>query len=78
MNNTDLARRSRKGAIADNRAGAGRRYASIDAAAIYYGVGHRLIRKLVANGTLTGFQLPGSKLIRIDLDELDRLAADGQ
>ncbi len=52
----------------------GRRYSSIADAAAYYGCEHKLIRRLIADGTLKGYRLPGSKLIRVDLDELDSLA----
>lgn len=52
----------------------GRRYASIHEAATYYGVEHKFIRALIAKGRLTGFRIPGTKLIKVDLDELDRLA----
>lgn len=52
----------------------GRRYSSIADAAAYFGCEHKLLRRLIAQGTLTGFRLPGSKLIRVDLDELDALA----
>lgn len=54
----------------------GRRYASVPSAAEYAGCEHKLIRKLVASGDLKAYRL-GSRLIRIDLDELDALMAGG-
>lgn len=40
-------------------------------AAAYYGTSTRTIRRRISDGTLTGFRLPGSRLIRVDLDELE-------
>lgn len=47
------------------------RFASILETAEYLGVNHKLVRKMLAEGRVYGYRLPGSKLIRIDLDELD-------
>mgnify|MGYP003383092873 CR=1 FL=1 len=49
----------------------GRRYASVADAADYLACEHKLIRKMIAGGLVTGHRLPGSRLIRVDLDELD-------
>jgi excisionase family DNA binding protein len=49
-----------------------RRYASIAEAAAYVGVAPKTIRRLIAAGRLTGYHL-GSRLIRIDLDQLDSI-----
>lgn len=54
----------------------GRRYASINEAAEYYRVHHKFIRGLIQVGTLPGYQIHGTKLIRVDLNELDDLAAN--
>lgn len=40
------------------------RFASITAAADYLACEHKLIRKMIAAGKITGYRLPGSKLIR--------------
>ena len=53
---------------------AGRRFVSVQAAASYWSASPKLIRKLIAAGTLPGYQLPGSRLIRVDLDEMDAIA----
>jgi excisionase family DNA binding protein len=47
-----------------------RRWVSLSEAAIYSGVSSRTIRRMIANGKLTGYQ-SGSRLIRIDLNDLD-------
>ena len=50
-----------------------RRYASLaDAAKYAGGCNERTIRRLIASGQLTGYRL-GSRIVRVDLDELDRL-----
>ena len=49
-----------------------RRLASISIAADYAGVCTKTIRRRIADGTLTSYRL-GSRIIRVDLDELDRL-----
>jgi excisionase family DNA binding protein len=49
-----------------------RRYASISEAAEYVGVHSKTIRRHIAAGRLTGYHL-GSRLIRVDLDQLDQL-----
>lgn len=51
----------------------GRRYASIADAADYLACEHKLVRRMISTGRLTGYRLPGSRLIRVDLDELDAL-----
>jgi excisionase family DNA binding protein len=47
-----------------------RKLASIQTAAEYADVSTRTIRRRIADGTLTGYRL--GRLIRVDLDELDR------
>lgn len=49
-----------------------RRLASLNDAAEYAAVNPRTIRRRIADGSLTGYRL-GSRVIRVDLDELDRL-----
>lgn len=51
----------------------GHRFASVNDTAEYLACEHKLIRKMIASGEITGYRLPGSTLIRIDLDELDSL-----
>lgn len=54
------------------------RFASITAAADYLACEHKLIRKMIAAGKITGYRLPGSKLIRVDLNEIDALLDAGR
>lgn len=49
-----------------------RRLGSISTAANYAGVSTRTIRRRIADGSLTGYRL-GKRLIRVDLNELDRI-----
>ena len=49
-----------------------RRYASIAEAAEYVGLHDRTIRRWILDGRLTGYRL-GTKLLRVDLNEVDRL-----
>jgi excisionase family DNA binding protein len=51
-----------------------RRYASIAEAAAYVGVHPRTIRRHIAAGRLPAYHL-GQRLIRVDLDEVDRMLA---
>jgi excisionase family DNA binding protein len=50
-----------------------KRLVSLDDAADYWGVNPRTIRRRIADGTLTGYRT-GPKLLRVDLNELDREA----
>lgn len=52
--------------------GSQRRLASLQDAADYADVNPRTIRRRIADGSLTGYRL-GARIIRVDLDELDRL-----
>lgn len=47
-----------------------RRFASLDEAAEYLGVNPRTVRRLIADGRITGYRL-GPKLLRVDLAELE-------
>jgi excisionase family DNA binding protein len=49
-----------------------RRYARITAAAKRYDVSERTIRRWGADGDITLYRI-GPKLVRVDLDEIDRL-----
>jgi excisionase family DNA binding protein len=49
-----------------------RRYATVSEGAAYARVNSKTIRRLISSGQLAGYHL-GSRLIRIDLDELDQL-----
>lgn len=51
---------------------AARRLASINHAADYAAVSTKTIRRRIADGSLTGYRM-GSRIIRVDLDELDSL-----
>ena len=53
-----------------NRAARRRRYVKIAEAADYLQVTDRTIRQMIADGRLTGYR-SGSRLVRVDLDELD-------
>ncbi|MQA85615.1 MAG: hypothetical protein GEV03_13550 [Streptosporangiales bacterium] len=50
-----------------------RRLTSVDNAAHYADVSSRTIRRYIADGRLTGYRV-GPRLIKVDLDELDRIA----
>lgn len=50
-----------------------RRWLSQAEAAEYIGVAERTIRHYVAQGRLRAYRIDGSRLIRIDLNELDAL-----
>ncbi len=52
-----------------------RHYASIVDAADYLGCEHKLVRKMISAGKITGYRIPGSRLIRVDLNELDEIMA---
>jgi excisionase family DNA binding protein len=49
-----------------------KRLASAVEAAEHIGVNHRTIRRWITTGVITGYRV-GPKLIKVDLDELDRL-----
>lgn len=51
---------------------AARRLASISQAADYAAVSTKTIRRRIADGSLTGYKM-GTRIIRVDLDELDDL-----
>ncbi len=55
-----------------------RRLSSITDAADYLAVEHKLVRKMIASGKITGYRLPGSNLIRVDLNEIDALLDRGR
>lgn len=48
-----------------------RRWLSQQEAADYYGVTDRTIRNYIRTGALKGRRLPGSRLVRLDRQELD-------
>jgi len=50
---------------------AGRRLVPPARGAEYYGVSVRTFRTLIAHGKITAYRIPGSRLLRVDLDELD-------
>lgn len=50
-----------------------RRLASIAEAATYFDVSTRTIRRYISNGFLPAYRV-GPRLIKVDLDELDKLA----
>lgn len=50
-----------------------RRLASPAEAASYEGVSTKTIRRQIACGAITGYKLPGSRLIRVDLNEIDAM-----
>lgn len=49
-----------------------RRYGKLKEAAEYLGVTDRCIRKMIADGRLTGYR-SGPRIVRVDLNELDGL-----
>ena len=52
-----------------------RRLVSLQDAASYFGVSTKTIRRYIARGDVAACRLPGSKLLRIDLADLDSSAA---
>lgn len=48
-----------------------RRWASINDTAAYLGIGIRTVREMLADGRLTAYRGLGSRVIRIDLNEVD-------
>lgn len=58
--------------MAKNATTAARRLASINQAADYAAVSSKTIRRRIADGSLTGYKM-GTRIIRVDLDELDQL-----
>lgn len=50
-----------------------RRLGTLTQAAEHYRVSARTIRRRIATGELTGYRLPGTRSVRVDLDELDEL-----
>lgn len=49
------------------------RLGSLNVAAERFACSERTIRRMIAAGELTGYRV-GKRLVRIDLDELDRIA----
>lgn len=56
----------------------GRRWASINDAAAYLGITDRAIRLMIADGRLDAYRGLGSRVLRIDLAEIDEKMASGQ
>lgn len=54
-----------------------RRYVTVDEAAEYVGVCSRTIRRNIARGTIPAHRLPGGRLLRIAIDDLDRYITGG-
>lgn len=50
-----------------------RRLGTQEQAARIWGCDVRTIRNRISDGTLTGFKLPGTRAIRVDLNEVERL-----
>lgn len=49
------------------------RYASLATAAEYAECGQKTIRRRISDGTITGYRMAGSRLIRVDLNEVDTM-----
>ncbi|WP_051036717.1 helix-turn-helix transcriptional regulator [Nocardia otitidiscaviarum] len=49
------------------------RYVSLDQAAEAWGVSVRTIRRRIADGTITGYRVPHTRAIRVDMNELDSI-----
>ena len=54
-----------------SRSASPRRLASIEKVAAYLDASPRTVRNYIAAGKLTGYRLPGNRLIRVDLNEVD-------
>ena len=50
-----------------------RRYETLEAAAERLACSVRTVRRMIAEGDLTGYRI-GKRMLRVDTDELDRLA----
>ena len=48
-----------------------RRLVSIEQAAEYLGICARTVRNYVASGEISGYRLPGGRLLRVDIAEID-------
>jgi excisionase family DNA binding protein len=55
----------------------GRRYASVGTAAAYVGVTDRTILQMIADGRLTGYRGLGSRVLRVDLNQIDDVMSGG-
>lgn len=51
-----------------------RRLGGLTLAAEYLGVCDRTVRRMIAAGELTGYQVGKRRILRVDLDEVERLA----
>ncbi|MFC9997034.1 helix-turn-helix transcriptional regulator [Nocardia sp. NPDC127526] len=49
------------------------RYVSLETAAEQWGISARTLRRRISDGTITGYRVPGTRAVRVDLNELDRL-----
>ena len=54
-----------------------RRYASVADAATYIGVTDRTVRAMIADGRLRAYRGLGARVLRVDLDEVDRAMESG-
>lgn len=52
------------------------RYVTIPRAADYLDISERQLRRWVEQGLLTGLRIPGTKMVRIDLEEIDQVVTD--
>jgi len=50
-----------------------RRWADLDAAAAYFHCSTKTVRRMISRGEITGYRV-GSRMVRVDLNELDDLA----
>jgi excisionase family DNA binding protein len=53
--------------------GGGRRYATLATAAEYLSITPRAVRLMISDGRLTGYRGLGNRVLRVDLDEIDRV-----
>ena len=60
--------------MATSRNNPARRWASLSLGAEYLGVSEKTIRRLIASGQVNGYRI-GTRLLRVDLNELDALAS---
>lgn len=49
------------------------RYISLESAAQIWGISARTLRRRISDGTITGYRVPGTRAVRVDLNELDAL-----
>jgi excisionase family DNA binding protein len=61
--------------LAPNKPEVSRKWAPLEQGAAHIGVSTKTLRRLIASGRVTGYRM-GTRLIRVDLNELDNLLTE--